>query len=728
MNSQDAYVAMKSLLRKVGGAVYYAMDGHVRRHRGFVTILMYHRVLPEGIHGSGFLQPGMYVRESVFKSHVRFLKKNFEIISLKELLSIWHDQRWDQDKSYLVLSFDDGWLDNYLYAYPILEKYEVEATIFLTTSYVGTKKWFWPDKISFLISAMREDRKDKNMDRFRGAEKENTLRGKLISALRKNWHREKDTDLFDQLINDIKTHHEKEVEEEIRYIFNLLEMPEPDERVMLNWEEISEMSGRNMNFGSHACSHRILTNLTKEEARKEIGNSHRILMGKVGAIDYVPVFSYPNGDCTHELKSLVVEAGLRSCRRNKLRHGRRDPGRTFLSPENRGPQRYFPYRTASRVAYLRPGACWKMILQRERKIKILHVFSGDLWAGAEVMIYHLLFQLNRDPNFHIIALSLNEGVLTTKLRDAGIETHVIPEPLFSFPVIFWKSIRKFKSSGIDIIHSHRYKENLLAFLLAKSLGVTRTVTTVHGASEWRYERGTPMRRKAGRAIERWLLKKHFSDIIPVSNELREILVTELGRLDGIHVVYNGIGNMAEGRQREKYKREQLHIGTVGRMVPVKNFHLFLELACEIRKRAVNTRFSILGDGPMKEELIAAANRMGMQEFVTFLPPVPDPGDYYASIDIYVNTSSHEGIPLSILEAMSCGLPVVAFRVGGIPEIITHGKDGLLGIPMRLPDIVWHCMELIEKEGIEGAPRSKRVTTVKDPGSHRSGWRGILPVV
>src|SRR5919202_7145965 len=99
-------------------------------------------------------------------------------------------------------------------------------------------------------------------------------------------------------------------------------------------------------------------------------------------------------------------------------------------------------------------------------ITVLHLFSGDLWAGAEVVIYTLLAKLHAMyPGVTVIALALNEGVLTQKLRSANIETHVIPECKHDPIRILIKATKILKSRNIQIIHSHRYKENVLAVIL-----------------------------------------------------------------------------------------------------------------------------------------------------------------------------------------------------------------------------------------------------------------------
>src|SRR5262245_6980390 len=114
---------------------------------------------------------------------------------------------------------------------------------------------------------------------------------------------------------------------------------------------------------------------------------------------------------------------------------------------------------------------------------ILHVFSGDLWAGAERMIYALLKELRSHPNIQILALSLNESALSRALREAGIETIVIPEQTHSFARVILKAVQYLKNREIQIVHSHRYKENLLALIISRFIGAKCLVSTLHGLPE-----------------------------------------------------------------------------------------------------------------------------------------------------------------------------------------------------------------------------------------------------
>jgi glycosyltransferase involved in cell wall biosynthesis len=336
-------------------------------------------------------------------------------------------------------------------------------------------------------------------------------------------------------------------------------------------------------------------------------------------------------------------------------------------------------------------------------LTVLHIFSGDLWAGAEVVIFNLLNRLKDYPDLKLIALSLNNGILTEKLKDAKIETYIIPEITNSFPMIFLKTLKLLKGRRINIIHSHRYKENFLAFLLTKSIKVKKLITTIHGLPEpplYGKDRRTHFGWKT--KIDYFILKRYFTHVVAVSQEMKRTLIQKYGfKQEKVNVIYNGIEIPRPHplSQPQSHNNNRFHIGTVGRMVPVKDFNLFLEIATEIKKRIDNVCFSILGDGPLREQLIQRAKELKIEDSVEFISPISDPFSYYKSLDLYLNTSFYEGIPVSILEAMSCGKPVVASKVGGIPEIILDGRNGIL-VEKRAPkEFARSCFRLIHDKNL-----------------------------
>ncbi len=398
---------------------------------------------------------------------------------------------------------------------------------------------------------------------------------------------------------------------------------------------------------------------------------------------------------------------------------------------------------------------------------VLHIFSGDLWAGAEVMVYNLLSKLKEEQSLKIIALSLNEGILAGKLRDAGIETYVIPETHNSFAKTLLKAFNLLKGRGIDIIHSHRYKENLLALILAKTIGVKKLITTMHGLSEppstsaLALTSTLPLPLPSSSSlsllststlalssnsvglktrIDYFMLKHFFTHVVAVSQEMKKTLIERYRfNSDKVEVIYNGIPlsvlnlnlNLSLALDLNLKSNAAFHIGTVGRMVQVKDYNLFLEIAAEIKKKVTSkseiqnpqsairnsqsesVRFSILGDGPLKNKLTQKAKDLKIQNCVEFLSPMPDPFPYYQSLDLYLNTSLHEGIPLSILEAMACEKPVVAPKVGGIPEIISDGENGILVESRDAQKFANSCLRLMQDKDMRftmGKNASKRIAT------------------
>jgi glycosyltransferase involved in cell wall biosynthesis len=311
-------------------------------------------------------------------------------------------------------------------------------------------------------------------------------------------------------------------------------------------------------------------------------------------------------------------------------------------------------------------------------LTVCHVFSGDLWAGAEVAIFNLLSCLNENPRLRVLAVSLNEGELTDRLRGAGIATHVIPEARHGWVGILGRATRALRGTGVTILHSHRYKENVLAWLLAKRLGIRELVTTMHGMQEApTTSRGQVLRARCRSGLDDFVLRRFFSAVVAVSDEMKRTLVSGHGfREDQVEVIRNG-GRFPRRTSTPRASGEPLHIGTVARMVPVKGLELFLDAAALLRRQAPGVRFSILGDGPLREPLLRRAEALGIADCTEFLAPRPDAFAYYESLDVYVNTSLHEGLPLSIVEAMACGRPIVSAAVGGIPEIVTHGEHGFL---------------------------------------------------
>jgi len=125
------------------------------------------------------------------------------------------------------------------------------------------------------------------------------------------------------------------------------------------------------------------------------------------------------------------------------------------------------------------------------------------------------------------------------------------------------------------------------------------------------------------------------------------------------------------------KSGSLRVGSAGRLFPVKGYDFFIEVAAKVMSVSEQVQFVIAGDGPERQRLERAIGKRGLRNRFTLLGHVDDMAGFYKGLDVYVSTSVHEGIPMSVLEAMGHGLPVVVPYVGGFPEIVEDGECGYL---------------------------------------------------
>lgn len=282
---------LKPAVREVVAWAFHASPIPRWRHRGKVVMLMYHRVLTREEVSLQSVQPGMYVLDSVFAQHMAFLKQNFTLLSLHQLLELWQTEKWNARARYCVVTFDDGWLDNYRHAYPVLKKLGIPATIFLPTDYVGSDRWFWPDQLAFLFKVLGGREVQSNVSREIGKVFSRYLDEgdtSFIEALERGEH------VTDRVIEQCKHLPIERIHGLVAALANQMNVSLPQERVIVNWDEVREMSRDGVSFGSHSCSHRILTTITSDDVSVELTKSRQVLLEQ--GVNYVPVFCYPNGN------------------------------------------------------------------------------------------------------------------------------------------------------------------------------------------------------------------------------------------------------------------------------------------------------------------------------------------------------------------------------------------------------------------------------------------------
>ena len=137
------------------------------------------------------------------------------------------------------------------------------------------------------------------------------------------------------------------------------------------------------------------------------------------------------------------------------------------------------------------------------------------------------------------------------------------------------------------------------------------------------------------------------------------------------------------------------IGTAGRLFPVKDYPLFIKIAHEILKNDPNVRFLLAGEGPERAVLRELVDKYQISQNFEFLGHVENMENFYVGLDLYLNTSVHEGIPMSVLEAMAHGVPIIAPKTGGLCEIVEDAKSGYLVNSRDPSDFAEVCLNVIK---------------------------------
>lgn len=344
-------------------------------------------------------------------------------------------------------------------------------------------------------------------------------------------------------------------------------------------------------------------------------------------------------------------------------------------------------------------------------MQICHIISGDLWAGAEVMTYQLLKGLKKYENMEISTILLNEGKLAEEIRKLGIPVNVVDETRLNFLEIV-RNVRKIITLvSPDVIHSHRQKENILAYLSARSDRKIQLVCTQHGMPEPLSEKFKIIKHIILSKIHYYILLKYFRYVIAVSEDIRKNFIRKNGFPENKMVlIFNGTEIKIYPSKEE---RNNFVIGSAGRLFPIKNYSLMVEIAREILHRTDQVRFELAGEGPERGRILDLIHKYKMEKTFILRGFLADMTTFYQGLDLYINTSLHEGFPMSVLEAMAHGLPVIASNTGGLKEILNNEFQGYLvngSNPILFAD---RCLQLYrdkaltKKMGIASSDKIKK---------------------
>jgi glycosyltransferase involved in cell wall biosynthesis/peptidoglycan/xylan/chitin deacetylase (PgdA/CDA1 family) len=583
-------------------ARYSGINAICRRlNGGRIKTLIYHNVMPENSAFPFALQP------DEFERHLEVVKKYYNPVSLNEDGEISGMRR---DRINVLITFDDGFINNYEHVFPLLLKHGMKATFFL------------------IVSCAEDGAMPHIADRYTG---------QGVAPCEKFY----------------KT---------------------------LSLNEIREMRAAGMTFGSHTFAHADLSKWSIEEAVKEARNSAKALFELTGAPPTLFAFPWgryrigqPFAIARHFRRVFTTNHGFNSdddhiMRRNEAMtvphlHAALSGSRDLVKRKNP----YFFCLGEKAVEFSGKGPLITFVLP-SMSIGGAEIVNACLARELMKRGFCVEFVVVRDDEEASLVLPQGAGYLVVGAQqNRGLLA----------PLVKYLRVRK------------------PAILVGSMWSLTTTVALAHYLAGSRaklclWEHSTLSIQYAGRGqLHRFILEKSLSfgfaraDVrIAVSKGVAEDLarLSHMKRED-FSVIYNpltlrgGDGAGLEEAEKAWGQHKGPRILSVGRFKPVKNFPLLVRAFARLERDA---RLLLLGDGPCREEIAAAAAAEGVADRVIMPGAVADPTPFYKTADLFVLSSDREGFGNVILEALSCGLPVVSTDCeNGPAEILEHGRYGRL---------------------------------------------------
>jgi glycosyltransferase involved in cell wall biosynthesis len=310
-------------------------------------------------------------------------------------------------------------------------------------------------------------------------------------------------------------------------------------------------------------------------------------------------------------------------------------------------------------------------------MKILHIISSGGMYGAEAVILNMSRTLNESSHSSVLGVFSNSANPNLQLHGTataqGIESHLI-SCTGQIDRTVPSSIRELADrTNADVVHAHGYKADIYCYFALRGSRVP-LVSTCH---TW-YDNDLTVSLYG--AADRFILR-NYAAIVAVSEDVKQRLLKAGVRKEKIHIVRNGIDlrpfDNAAPSLRNLPSKDAPIVGLIGRLATEKGVDIFLRAAARVLAELPATKFVVIGEGPDREQLEILIDELQVRNNVFMLGRRDDMPGVYASLDIMVSASRHEGLPMAILEGMASSRPVVATAVGAVPEAVLDGRTGVL---------------------------------------------------
>jgi len=313
------------------------------------------------------------------------------------------------------------------------------------------------------------------------------------------------------------------------------------------------------------------------------------------------------------------------------------------------------------------------------RLRLCYLVAPGFVGGLERVVHGLaLGHAARGHEVHVLAVlapSLAREPFLAAFDGSPVSVHELrlPPGLRHFPAERRAARALLQSLRPDVVHSHGFRPDVLDSGIARRLGIP-TVTTIHGESflggrtrlyEWL----------------QWRTYRRFDAVIAVSARLRDTALLRGVPSQRVHLIRNAWPGGVSFASREAARRElglsprETAVGWLGRMIPVKGADVFLRALAE--PDGPQTTAVLIGDGSERSRLESLADQLGLRARVRFVGGIEGGARLLPAFDAFVLSSRSEGTPIVLFEAMTAGIPIVASRVGGIPDVVGEGEAVLV---------------------------------------------------
>jgi len=686
----------------ISTVLYYS--GATRLYRGMkrkkgtdgITILAYHDIARES-------HLGLQVPSRVFDRHMNYLREqNYNIIGLDEAAEILASGKKIPPDT-VAITFDDGYKSIYTTVFPIVRKYGIPITVFVSIKPVEENCALFVDSIIYGINNTRKSCIDLTLW--------DMTRLPLTSRLYKE-------EASRKIISRSKAMPQKERQRFLDFIFSELGVDRDAEGLkdmMLNWDEIKELSKNGVSFGAHTVNHPCLAGIPLKDADEEISESRKILEEKIGK--EVTSFAYPYGskyDITKGVRDLVEKAGFKcAC---VLGGGSNTHGEDPLLLRRKNITDHIKHELlvpfskadfAVQMSGIVPSGSNKELMivgPGEERINILFIIDQLRGiAGTERHLLYLVSRLNKERyKSYVCTFDVKEGAVLEVIRHNGTPLYNLNLNRIYSPdaplkaIMLWNFMRKKK---IDIVQTYHFKSDTFGTMVARLAGVPAVISSKRDMGDLKSPRQLMLSK---------IMNRHIDSCITVCDRVgKRFHEAENIPRDKMLTIYNGVDlqrfdpgkGSIKSRKDVGFKKGDFIVGTTAIFRPEKAYHILFEAIEKVLPEIKILKVIIMGFGPRQKHFMDYCSKGALKDVVRFMGRVNDVENYLPLLDVFcLVPNKNEGFSNAIIEAMAMGRPIIATDIGGNAEAVVDNETGFIIPPNNSDELAERIMTLYENAG------------------------------